>query len=166
MNYFVFLTFPLFFPIMPVMAESHPEYFGMQNPSEYFLKVDENSFTISYEVNANVLAMEIDSELKSLLIGLNGTSESIFIIDLDDELITAENKEFAVLVNGYEVDYDIVSDSNSSTLTFYVPEFSEEVEIIGTHVIPEFPLGSVIGFTLLMSSILIMSARKKPVFRL
>lgn len=146
-------------------AESHPEYMGIENPSIYELKVDEHFYSISYSVDAKVLAMAIDPELTSLLVGLENTHDSIFVIDLEHELINAENNEFAILVNGYEVDYDIVSDADSSTFSFYVPEFTEEVEIIGTHVIPEFPLGVMLGFAI-MISIVTMLARTKNILRL
>jgi len=64
------------------------------------------------------------------------------------------------------VDYDIVSDSDSSTLSFFVPVFTEEVEIIGTHVIPEFPSGILIGLAVLVSSVVVTSRIKNSVFRL
>ena len=151
---------------IPAFGESHPEYSVMDNPLEYVLEIDEHVFLILYEVNAEVIAMAIDPELSSLLIGLENTSDSIFIIDIRHELISATNNEFAILVNGLEVDYDIVSDSDSSTFTFFVPAFTEEVEIIGTHVIPEFPLGVILGFTALVVSVVIVSRAKLPVFRL
>ena len=77
----------------------------------------------------------------------------IILNSLNHEIISAENNDFAILVNGNYVDYDIVSDSDSSTLSFFVPEFTEEVEIVGTRVIPEFPLGAIMGFVLLVSAV-------------
>jgi hypothetical protein len=109
--------------------------------------------------------MAIDPELTSLLIGLENTKESVFKINLQQEIINADNNDFAVLVNGYEIDYDILTNSDSSTLSFYVPEFTEEVEIIGTHVIPEFPIGAILGFVLLVSVVTVFS-RIKTGFRL
>ncbi len=138
----------------------------MDEPSEYILEIDEHVFLIPYQVNAKVIAIEIDPELTSLLIGLDDTSDSIFIIDLNHELISTYNNEFAILVNGLEVDYDIVSDSDSSTFTFFVPSFTEEIEIIGTHVIPEFPLGAIMGLVILISAVMLVSRVKTPVFRL
>jgi predicted secreted protein with PEFG-CTERM motif len=162
----MFLMFFLFISMIPAFGESHPEYFGIENPSEYVLEIDEHVFSIYYNVNAKVIAMAVDPELTSLLIGLENTSDSIFEIDLKHELISAYNNEFAILVNGLEVDYDIVSDSNSSTLTFFVPELTEEIEIIGTHVIPEFPFGVLMGFVILFSTIILMSRTKTTIFRL
>jgi hypothetical protein len=166
MKFYVFLIFPLFISTIPVFGESHPEYFGIENPSEYILEIDENVFVIPYQINAKVIAMAIDPELTSLLIGLENTSDSIFVIDLKHDLINAYNNEFAILVNGLEVDYDIVSDSDSSTFSFFVPAFTEEVEIIGTHVIPEFPLGVIMGLVMMVSIVVAISWAKIPVFRL
>lgn len=165
MKHFFSLLVFLLFSIIPVYGESHPEYSIMENPSEYILEIDGHEFLISYEVEANVIAMAIDPELTSLLIGIEKTHESIFVIDLQHELISAYNNEFAILVNGVEVDYDIVSDADSSTFSFFVPEFTEEVEIIGTRVIPEFPLGVIFGLVILISSILVLTTRRTTLFR-
>lgn len=161
---FLFLL-PLFLSPFSAFAESHPEYSGIENPSEYNLVVDENIYPIQYQVNSDVIAMEIDPELTSLLIGLENSKDSLFLIDLDHNVIRAENNDFVVLVNGYDTDYEIVSDSDSSTLTFYIPEFTEEIEIIGTHVIPEFPIGAIMGFALLVSFVAVFY-KIKPSFRL
>ncbi len=159
---FVFLLFS----IIPAFGESHPEFFGMDDPSFYELKVDTHDFSIPYNVDAKVLAMAVDQELNSFLIGLEDTKNSIMVIDLDHKLISAENNDFAVLVNGLEVDYEITSDADSSTLSFFVSDYTEEVEIIGTHVIPEFPIGVLIIFAVVISSIVLFSKIKIPVFRL
>ena len=72
---------------------------------EYLLEIDTHSYNISYSLEGDLLAMAIDNELNSLLIGIENVSESIFEITLPDEMINAENHEFAVLVNGVEVLY-------------------------------------------------------------
>jgi hypothetical protein len=157
------LLFSLLLLPLPVFAESmeHPYEYD----SEYVLSIDEHSYSIPYRADAKILAMAIDPELTSLLIGLEDAKESIFVIDLQHEMIDAENSEFAILVNGYDVDYEMVSDSDSSTFSFYIPEFTEEVEIIGTHVIPEFPFGVVLGFAFLVTAVTVFS-RTKTAFKL
>jgi len=129
----------------------------------YNLTVDEHSFDLTYEFSGDVIAMAIDHELSSLLIGVENTTDSLFRITFDNTLITAENDNFAILVNGLEVDYDILDDGNSSTLRFYVEEGTEEIEIIGTHVIPEFPFSVFSGFVLMTSIVLIIT--KFRIFR-
>ena len=158
----LFLLALLLVPI-PAFAESHFDA-KIENPSKYTLVIDEHNYSISYHVDARVIAMAIDPELTSLLIGLENTKDSMFVIDLQHEIINAEDNDFAILVNGYEVDYEIVSDADSSKFSFYVPEFTEEVEIIGTHVIPEFPFGIMLGFALLITIITII-ARTRPLLR-
>ena len=129
----------------------------------YNLIVDEHSFDLTYEFSGDVIAMAIDQELRSLLIGVENTKDSLFRITFDNTLITAENGNFAILVNGLEVDYDILDDGSSSTLRFYVEEGTEEIEIIGTHVIPEFPFSAFFGFALMTSIVLIIT--KFRIFR-
>jgi len=129
----------------------------------YNLAIDEHSFDLTYEFSGDVMAMAIDQELTSLLIGVENTKDSLFRITFDNTLVSAENDNFAILVNGLEVDYDILDDGNSSTLRFYVEEGTEEIEIIGTHVIPEFPFSVFFGFVLMASIVLIIT--KFRIFR-
>jgi len=136
--------------ISPIFAEE----------KKYVLEIDEHVFDIKYEINADVIAMAIDQESKSLLVGIENAQDSQFLIAFPKEMINAENGEFAVLVNGVEIEYEISSDSQDYTLIFYVPVDSEEVEIIGTHVIPEFPIGIMaIVATVMMGSIVISRSR-------
>ncbi len=127
--------------------------------SSYQIIIDENYYNLDYEIDADVLAMAIDHELNSLLIGIENTRDSNFQINLPIEMISAENNEFAVLVDGYEVDYQITSSESSNTISFFVPVSSQEIEIIGTHVIPEFPLGVMIVFAMIISLSVLISKR-------
>ena len=132
----------------------------------YNLEIDEHTFNISYTLDGNLIAMAIDPELTSLLIGTENVADSIFEIEFDNTLISAEKNEFAVLVNGLEVDYEIEIKNDHSILRFYIFDGTEEIEIIGTNVIPEFPFGSffvlvfLIGFvTLVVKSKSFFSSR-------
>ena len=60
----------------------------------------------------------------------------------------------------------MISDYDSSTFEFFVPIGSEEVEIIGTNVIPEFPVGAIFGFVVMISFIMIFAKVKAPFFKL
>ena len=164
-GFFILAIFLCSFFSISVYGADPPEYSGIENPSYYQLDIDDDIFLIPYETNGDVIAMAIDPELTSLLIGLENTKDSIFVIDLDFRIISAENNEFAILINGLEIDYDIVPDSNSSTISFFMPEFTEEVEIIGTKVIPEFPFGIIFGVISIMTLGLILSRTKVSLFR-
>ena len=109
--------------------------------STYSLETSDMQFEISYELNGDVIAMAVDENTTSFLIGITNVEDSNFEISLPTELISAENNEFVVLVDGVETDYDVSEQNDASMLQFFVPANSQEIEIIGTHVIPEFPLG-------------------------
>lgn len=164
MNYWIFLILPLLIFTSPIFAQTPSD--ELSNSSQYALEIDEHAYSISYVVNANVVAMDIDPESTSLLIGLDNTYDSRFFIGLEHELINAQNDEFIILVDGQETDYEISSDSDSSTFAFFVPTGTEEVEIIGTHVIPEFPIGAIFGFAVMISTIMIFVKVKAPFFKL
>lgn len=132
----------------------------------YQLTVDENSFEINYSTTGKVIAMEIDKELFSLLIGLeNVEMDSILEIEFTHELISVENNEFAVLVNGYEVDYEISTTDLGSKLTIPIFADTEEIEIIGTNVIPEFPLGILMVLVFTIMFVVFFSRTKIMVFK-
>jgi len=132
----------------------------------YQLTVDENSFEINYSTTGRVIAMEIDKELFSLLIGLeNVEMDSILEIEFTHELISAENNEFAVLVNGYEVDYELFTTDLGSKLTIPIFADTEEIEIIGTNVIPEFPLGILMVLVFTIMFVVFFSRTKIMVFK-
>ena len=164
MNYWAFLILPFLIFTTPIFGQTSSD--ELSNSSNYVLEIDEHVYSISYAVNADIVAMEIDPESKSLLIGLENTFDSQFFIGLENELINAPNNEFLILVDGEEVDYEITSDSDSSTFEFFVPVGSEEVEIIGTNVIPEFPVSVIFGFAVMISVIMIFAKVKVPFFKL
>jgi len=149
---FLFLITLLFFSNLSAYAES------------YSLVIDDEVYDIEYDFNGNVIAMAIDKETFSLLIATENVNDSQFQIKLPNDLIRAENNEFAVLVNGFEVDYEVM-ETVDNYLTFFVPAFTEEIEIIGTFVVPEFPLGTVIVLASISGIIIIVQKSKKFLFR-
>ena len=129
-----------FFIFALVMSFSSNLAYG----STYSLETSNMPFEISYELNGDVIAMAVDENTTSFLIGITNVEDSNFEISLPTELISAENNEFVVLVDGIEVDYDVSTQNDAAMLQFFVPANSQEIEIIGTHVIPEFPLGALV----------------------
>lgn len=130
----------------------------------YQLEIDGNSFDIKYNFNGDVIAMAIDKESTSLLIGTDNVKDSQFQITLPADLIHVDNNAFAILVNGYEVEY-IITNNKDTILTFFVPDFTEEIEIIGTYVVPEFPLSAILVFGSVFGIILLLLKTKKVLFR-
>jgi len=130
----------------------------------YSLEIDNEVYDIEYDFNGDVIAMAIDKETFSLLIATENVNDSQFQIKLPTDLIHAENNEFAVLVNGFEVNYEVM-ETEDSNLTFFVPAFTEEIEIIGTFVVPEFPFGTVLILGTISGIIILVQKSKKFLFR-
>ena len=149
--------------ISPAFVQTSFEFI---NPSQYVLQFDDHTFDILYAVNGDVLAMDVDPESKSLLVGLENTRDSNFSINLNPELISAPNNEFVILVDGQDVDYQIFTDTDSVTLSLFVPTGTQEVEIIGTSVIPEFPIGAIFVLIIMVTSVIIFTKTKTSFFKL
>ncbi|MFM7861156.1 MAG: hypothetical protein ACKO7Y_00140 [Candidatus Nitrosotenuis sp.] len=129
------------------------------------IQADEKSFDVQYSFDGELLAMDIDKESKSLLVGLDGTQESTFEITFPSELLSAENGDFVVLVDGLEEDYTITYDNDKQTLTLPIPEETQEIEIIGTSVIPEFPFGVLAVMGVIVSVAVVFSRSRLAIFK-
>src|SRR3989338_9656240 len=105
MNYWAFLILPILIFTTPIFGQTPSD--DLSNSSDYVLEIDEHVYSISYVVNADIIAMEIDPESRSLLIGLDNTFDSQFVIGLEHELINAQNNEFIILVYVEKIDYQI-----------------------------------------------------------
>ena len=161
MIYWILFLLPLL--INPAFAQTSSEF---TNSLQYVLEFDDHKFDILYTVNGDVLAMDIDRESKSLLVGLENTKDSNFSIILNSELINAPNNEFVVLVDGQDIDYNIFTDTDSFTLSFFIPAGTQEIEIIGTYVIPEFPIGTIFVLIIMVTFVMIFTKTKTSFFKL
>ena len=150
----------IFLSLIPLLLFSNFSAYA----ESFSLEIDDEVYDIEYDFNGDIIAMAIDKETFSLLIATENVNDSQFQIKLPNDLIRAENNEFAILVNGFEVDYEVL-DTVDVNLTFFVPAFTEEIEIIGTFVVPEFPLGAVLVLGTISGIIIIVQKSKKFLFR-
>jgi len=128
----------------------------------YKLESNAKTFDISYNFDGELLAIAADQESTSLLIGTQNVRDSMFTISFSSELLSAQNAEFIVLVDGLETDYTITYGGNNPTITFPIPTDSEEIEIIGTNVVPEFPFGALAILGALSIGIFFSKMRLNP----
>ena len=120
---------------------------------------------VGYELTgAEIIRMFPDPENKSLIIEIKTYSDGELTITLPKEVIDTDEEGFFVLVDGDETNHDALSVPGFWTLTIPFSYGSEEIEIIGTFVIPEF--GTIAGLVLILaiSSIIIISAKNKQIF--
>lgn len=130
----------------------------------YSLETHERVFDIEYDFDGTILAMDVDTQTTSLLIGTSDVEDSIFSVSFPSEVLAATDADFIILVDGLETDYLITYDGDNPNISFPVPALTEEIEIIGTSVIPEFPLGA-LAIMGVMSSAIVIFARRNRLFR-
>ncbi|MEM4391636.1 MAG: hypothetical protein QXG67_02490 [Candidatus Nitrosotenuis sp.] len=132
--------------------------------STYIFEAGDQKFEIAYDLDGKLLAIDIDKESTSMLIGVYDVKDSMFTISFQPELLAAEQADFIVLVDGFETDYTIRYDEKTPHLAFPIPALTEEIEIIGTSVIPEFPFGPILIMGV-MTLVTVILAHKRAVFR-
>ena len=108
-------------------------------------------------------SMSIDEERKSLKIIMEDVPEQTdFWVRMPEDVISAEDEKFIVLVDGVDTGYDLMKFPNDYVIGFFITENTKNIEIIGTRVIPEFGIFTV--FVLGMSILgLLYILRKYPV---
>ena len=125
--------------------------------------VDGEIFSVKYSIeNGTVTAAYIDVETKSLIIVINSLNDGVITLTLPNSLITSDEYGYFILVDGEEADnYDESSTSSSTTLTVPFNAGTEEIEIIGSWVVPEF--GAIAGLVLAVAiiSIIVLSTKTK-----
>ncbi len=136
---------------------------------------EDNCFTLDAKVsNGSIKSAEIDPDFTSLILSLSTTDQDgELTITLPRQLVDArvdvcggDDDDFIVLVDGEEADVDETDTSSTErTLTIPVPGGAEEVEIIGTCVIPEFGILAAFVLASAIGAIVVLS-RKSQIVKL
>ena len=84
-------------------------------------------------------SMSINKERKSIEIIMEDVPKKTdFWVRTPEDVLYAEGEKFKVLVDGVETGYDLMKFPNDYVVGFVISEDTENIEIIGTRVIPEF----------------------------
>lgn len=130
------------------------------------VKVDRTNFVLSYKITGgSVLSVTPDDEANSLIIAIKTTSDGVLTITLPRALIDAkingQDDNFFVLIDGEEVDFDETTTTTDRTLTIAFPDGAEEIEIIGSFVVPEFGTIAALILAIAIISIIAVSAKTR-----
>ena len=146
------------------VKEEAPEFsvVGDEDSSESIMLEDNQ---IDYELTgAEIIRMFPDPENKSLIIEIKTYSDGELTITLPKSVIDTDEEGFFILVDGDETNHDALSVPGFWTLTIPFSNGSEEIEIIGTFVIPEFGTVAVLILLISISTIIIISAKNRQIF--
>jgi len=150
--------------MMSAGVQTTPE-FAMEENEKMSQTIMIEDHSLNYDLTcAEIQSMTPDTEMKSMIIAIKTDCDGELTITLPKDVIDTDENGFFVLVDGDETNHIASSIGEFWTLTIPFSYGSEEIEIIGTFVIPEF--GTIAGLVLILAitSIIIISAKNKQIF--
>jgi predicted secreted protein with PEFG-CTERM motif len=137
--------------------------------SSVFQVKDPNSlqtFSVTYTITGgNIKDMTIDAQSISLDVSVNSTSDGTITLQMPRTLIDAKtntglDESFIILIDGAEVKSQSESSSSDSrTLTIPFLQGDQNIEIIGTQIVPEFGPIAALVLAIAIVSIIAVSAK-------
>jgi predicted secreted protein with PEFG-CTERM motif len=139
---------------------------GGQGHAGNTMKVDGTDLSVQYSItNGKVLGIKADVQSKSLIVSIQTTGDGVLTVTLPRGLIDAQ-------VNGQDDHYYILNDGQENTdfqetsktttdRTLSIPftDGTQEIEIIGTQIIPEFGPIAALVLAIAIVSIIAVSAK-------
>ena len=141
-----------------------PEFEVIEN-EDNLQSVSLEDYELDYQLTgAKIILISPDFEMKSLIIEIETYSDGDLRITFPKDVIDTDEEGFFVLVDGVETVHEATS--NMENWSFVIPfsHGSEEIEIIGTYVIPEFGTVAIIVLIAAIGTIIMISAKNKQIF--
>ena len=139
--------------------------FSVTEDEDYLQSTMLEDYELGYELTgAKIIRITPDIEMKSLIFEIETYSDGELRITLPKDVIDTDEEGFFILVDGIETNHEAVS--NLENWSFVIPFSygSEEIEIIGTFVIPEFGTIAVLVLVTSIAVIVMISAKNKQIF--
>ena len=131
------------------------------------VSVQGSSDLVGYVITGGKLLSIIpDVDANSLIISIDATEDGSLTLTIPRSVLDAllgngNDDDFFVLVDGEEVDFDETTSSTDRILTIAFPAGAEEIEIIGTFVVPEFGTIAAMILAVAIISIIAISAKSR-----
>jgi predicted secreted protein with PEFG-CTERM motif len=138
---------------------------GGQAQSGNTMKVDGTDLSVQYSItNGKVLGIKADVQSKSLIVSIQTTGDGVLTVTLPRGLIDAQvngqDDHFYVLNDGQEADFQETGKTTTDrTLSIPFTDGTQEIEIIGTQIIPEFGPIAALVLAIAIISIIAVSAK-------
>ena len=150
---------------MSAGVQTTPPQFAIEEEENMSQTITIEDHSLTYGLTcAEIQSLTPDTENKSLIISIKTDCDGELTITLPKDVIDTDEEGFFILVDGDETNHKASSTGEFWTLTIPFSYGSEEIEIIGTFVIPEFGTIAVLVLVVAISSILIISAKNKQIF--
>ena len=132
---------------------------------DYSQSIILEDYELGYELTgAKIIRITPDVEMKSMIIEIETYSDGKLSIVLPKDVIDTDEEGFFVLVDGIEVGHTAVLHSGNWNFMIPFSYGSEEIEIIGTYVIPEFGTVAMLVLIVAIGTIIGISVKNKQIF--
>lgn len=138
--------------------------------NKYPLIIDNKNYTVFYELsNLNTSGYDYDGKVSTIsvvsdkmLIHLDNILQTDeMAVRFNTEIISAENGNFTLFVDGTEKQYALNTFKQDVVMSFIITKGSHQIEIEGTRVIPEFGLLSGVVSAISIIGVVIISRKFK-----
>ena len=132
-----------------VVAQTNFDLVDMVSPSKqnFHVNVDGQGYDIPYAITGGTISdMKVDFPSFALTLSINATRNGIVSLDIPRDFMDAKkmdgsDENFIVLINGSEIMPSEVQGSTlSRNVTINFLKEDSQIELIGTQIVPEFPL--------------------------
>jgi len=140
---------------------------GLSNVTDKTVLVEGATDLIGYSITGGKLLNIIpDFDAKSLIISIDATEDGMLTLTIPrtvfDSVEDGIDVEVFVLIDQEEAaDFDEITTATDRTITIEFPAGTEEIEIIGTFVVPEFGTIAAMILAVAIISIIAVSAESK-----
>ncbi len=127
------------------------------------------SYAVNYSVTgATVDDVSISPQDASLIVSLKSSGDGNLTMTMPRSLIDAKvgtgDDQFFVLVDGADTDFTESKTTDDRTISVSFPQDTQQIEIIGTQVVPEFGGLSFVVLVVAIISIVAISAKTRLKF--
>jgi len=123
------------------------------------INVFNTTFDVRYTItNAELISIEPDTQSSSLRLLIVVKNDGQLIITLPRGLINS-NDTFFVIIDGNQVSFEQIDTSTGRVLIIPFKVGDQEIEIVGTFVVPEFSIVQVLLFTGMVTTILVVKSK-------
>lgn len=124
------------------------------------------SYPVNYGITGGTVSdMTLDTNATSLVVSIQTTGDGSLTMTLPRTLIDAkagaDDDQFFVLVDGADTEFNESKTSTDRTITVSFIDGTEQIEVIGTQVVPEFGGIAFVILTIAILSTIVLSAKTR-----
>ncbi len=145
------------------LAHAQESSYPVKDPS------GQQTFNVSYSMTGGTINnISVNTSDQSLIVNVSTTSDGTLTVTLPRTLIDAtvngQDDQFFVLVDGQVVDTQETKSSTDRTITIPFTDGAQQIEIMGTQVVPEFGPIAVLVLAITIVTIVAISKTRPAIF--